>query len=104
MADNQKHQEEEIVKPLHIIISSTKGVIYEGDADFLLAPGKQGVLGIYPKHTKVVSLLKQGNLVIRNEDEEDKEFAIESGLLQVNRDSVEIVVSLPKEEVEEVTA
>jgi F-type H+-transporting ATPase subunit epsilon len=85
-------EKEQIIKKLKIIVNSSSGVLYEGEADFLVAPGKQGVLGIGPSHTKMVSLLKKGELIITKREKEQT-IPLSEGILQVNRETVDILIA-----------
>lgn len=89
----KQQQDENVVKRLNIRVGSGKGVVHECEADFMTAPGKTGIVGIYPDHTKVVSLLREGEIVIKdNQVEGDKVIKVKEGLLQVNRDKVEVFI------------
>lgn len=77
---------------LQVSVTSAKDVLYQDRADFVVAPGKNGILGIGPNHTKVVALLKKGTIVITNGTKE-KKIDITEGMLQVNRDSLDILIS-----------
>ncbi len=77
----------------NVSVNSPKGNIYDGKAIFLQVPGKTGALGIAPKHTKMVTLLRAGDIVIRREGEADNTIKISDGILQVNRENVEVLVT-----------
>ena len=87
-----QEKKEKIVRKLCININSPKGIVYEGEADFIVAPGKEGVLGIGPDHTKIISLLQKGDVIIRN-DGDEKTVSVQDGLLQVNKESVDILMT-----------
>ncbi len=82
----------EIEQKLTIHINSPKGTVFEGEGDFLIAPGKEGILGIYPDHTKIVALLKKGDIIVKNRGEE-KTIPVEEGIIQVNTKDIEILIT-----------
>ena len=90
MADDK--QKEQGPSKLAVIITSAKEVLYEGEADFLVVPGKEGVLGIGPDHTKMISLLRKGDIIIKNGSKE-KRIDVSEGMIQVNRSGVDILIS-----------
>jgi F-type H+-transporting ATPase subunit epsilon len=80
------------VKKISVVITSAQEVVYSGDADFLIVPGREGVLGIGPHHTKLISLLKKGHIIIKNGSKERK-IEVTEGMLQINRSGVDILIS-----------
>ena len=89
----EHHSEEEIVEKLTVKIVSIEGALFDGDASFLVAPGKEGILGIAPQHTKLVSLLRAGEITVKKHDDTEEKFPLITGVLQVNRDSVEVLIT-----------
>jgi len=87
-----QEKKEKIIRKISVNVSSPKGVVYEGEADFIVAPGKEGVLGIGPDHTKIISLLRKGDLIIKNGGDE-KTLSVQEGMLQVNQESVDILMT-----------
>lgn len=67
-------------------------VVFEGEAPYVLAPGRHGNLGIMPGHTPMFAELTKGDLYIAGEKEEL--LAIESGILKVHSDEVTILIGL----------
>jgi len=92
MSPKEKKEKKELVK-LNLKITAPKGLVFEGVADFIVAPGREGVLGIGSGHTKTVALLKQGDIIVKNKNQSDQTFSLEEGLIQINRKSVEVLVT-----------
>jgi len=69
---------------IHIDVVSAEESIFSGDAEFVVAPAKMGEIGIYPRHTPMITPIKAGALRIKvpNEGEEQLIF-ISGGLLEV---------------------
>lgn len=69
---------------IHIDVVSAEESIFSGEAEFVAAPAKMGEIGIYPRHTPMITPIKAGALRIKvpNETEEQLIF-ISGGLLEV---------------------
>jgi F-type H+-transporting ATPase subunit epsilon len=69
---------------IHIDVVSAEESIFSGEAEFVAAPAKMGEIGIYPRHTPMITPIKAGALRIKvpNEAEEQLIF-ISGGLLEV---------------------
>ena len=89
MSAQEKNDEE--VKLSVNIISPKESVLKV--ADFLIVPGKEGIFGIAPNHTKLVSLLRKGDIVLKEINNPDQTFSINDGIIQINRNDVEILIS-----------
>ena len=50
---------------IHVDVVSAEESIYSGDAEFVVLPGIMGELGIYPKHTPLVTQIKPGVVRIK---------------------------------------
>ena len=46
-------------------IVTTEEVLYSGDVDVVIAPGREGQLGILPRHAPLLTGIKEGNVVAR---------------------------------------
>lgn len=77
--------------PLKVKIIDPDNIIYEGEADFIVAPSKRGDLGIFPGHTGMFAELLKGDIIL-SKDKKDEKFALESGILKVLRDEVLILM------------
>jgi F-type H+-transporting ATPase subunit epsilon len=45
---------------IHIDVVSAEEQIYSGEAEFVVLPGESGELGIYPRHTPLITRIKPG--------------------------------------------
>ena len=45
---------------LHIDVVSAEESIFSGEAEFVVLPGEAGELGIYPRHTPLITRIKPG--------------------------------------------
>ena len=74
--------------------------VYSGDVDIVLAPGIEGMLGIMPQHTPLMTMLQPGELIARKGAEEYS-LVVSGGFLEVRPDRV-IVLADSAERAEEI--
>ncbi len=75
---------------LNIEIVSAERIVYTGEADMVVAPGSEGVLGILPRHAPLLTSLNPGILRIK-QGAEEMAMAVSGGFLQVNNNRVEVL-------------
>ncbi len=75
---------------LHVGILTVEGVRFNGEADFVVAPGSQGELGILPRHIPLLTPLAAGAVTVRN-DNDEQFFFVSGGFLEVRPDQVTIL-------------
>jgi F-type H+-transporting ATPase subunit epsilon len=49
-----------IANTIHVDVVSAEASIYSGEAEFVVLPGEAGELGIYPRHTPLITRIKPG--------------------------------------------
>jgi F-type H+-transporting ATPase subunit epsilon len=49
---------------IHVDVVSAEEAIYSGEAEFVVLPGEVGELGIYPRHTPLITRIKPGPVKI----------------------------------------
>ena len=72
------------------VVSQEKLLFRELEADMVLVPGIEGVMGILPHHTPLVSLMKNGELIVRKGEAEEI-FVIYGGVVEVRPDKVVVL-------------
>lgn len=65
-------------------------VLYEGDATYLGLPGSDGSLGILNNHAALVTTLREGEVVVKN-DNDEQVFAVKGGTVEVLNNHVTIL-------------
>ena len=50
---------------IHVDVVSTEAEIFSGEAEFVVLPGEVGELGVYPRHTPLITRIKPGTVRIR---------------------------------------
>jgi F-type H+-transporting ATPase subunit epsilon len=69
---------------LHVDVVSAEEQIYSGEAEFVVLPGEAGELGIYPRHTPLITRIKPGAVRIKVPGQAEEEFVfVAGGILEV---------------------
>lgn len=76
--------------PIRCEIVSQDRLVFEGEADIVVAPGAEGELGILPNHAPLLTTLKPGMLRVRRHNREEV-FAISGGFMEVQPDLVTVL-------------
>lgn len=64
---------------------SPEHLLFNGDVGMIIVPGKDGDIGILPGHSKVLSSLRPGRIMIYNEDKSlSKSFFVSGGFVEIN--------------------
>ena len=50
---------------IHVDVVSAEESIFSGEAEFVVLPGEVGELGIYPRHTPLITRIKPGTVRIK---------------------------------------
>jgi F-type H+-transporting ATPase subunit epsilon len=79
-----------MAKTIHVDIVSAEGEIYAGEAEMVFVPASEGELGITPRHAPLLSLLKAGEVRIRNGDTEQSIY-VGGGALEIQPNKVTIL-------------
>jgi F-type H+-transporting ATPase subunit epsilon len=77
---------------IHVDVVSAEESIFAGEADFVVLPGEAGELGIYPKHTPLITRIRPGVVRIKQtgKTEEDQVF-VAGGILEVQPNTVTVL-------------
>lgn len=77
---------------IHVDVVSAEELIFSGEAEFVALPGEAGELGIYPKHTPLMTRIRPGAVRIKVAGQADDEFVfVAGGLLEVQPNSVTVL-------------
>ena len=76
---------------IRVDVVSAEELIYSGEATFVALPGEVGELGIYPRHTPLISRIKAGSVRIQKPDGEEEFVFVAGGILEVQPDSVTVL-------------
>ena len=77
---------------IHVDVVSVESQIYSGEAEFIVLPGIEGELGIYPRHAPLFTQIKPGALRIKVPDRAEEELLfVQGGYLEVQPHSVTVL-------------
>ncbi len=69
---------------VHVDVVSAEASIFSGLAEMVVAPGEMGELGIYPRHTALLTRIKPGSVRIKRPDQEQEELIyVSGGMLEI---------------------
>jgi F-type H+-transporting ATPase subunit epsilon len=68
---------------LHVDVVSAEESIFSGEAEFVVLPGEAGELGIYPRHTPLITRIKPGAVRIQKPGGEEEFIFVAGGILEV---------------------
>ena len=75
----------------HLDIVSAEESIYSGPVEFLVAPAQMGEVGIYPRHTPMLTRIKSGMVRIKAQLKDEELIYVSGGMLEVQPDIVTIL-------------
>ena len=78
--------------PLHLKIITPKKIVFEKEVNSVTVPTADGEITILPHHTNLFSLLKEGVIKIKDNQDEDY-FSIGAGYIETDGKEVTILVS-----------
>jgi len=77
---------------IHVDVVSSEESIYSGDAEFVVLPGEMGELGIYPKHTPLLTQIKPGIVRIKVPGQAEEQIVfVQGGFLEVQPNVVTVL-------------
>lgn len=69
---------------VHVDVVSAEELIFSGQTDFAVFPGEAGELGIYPRHTPLLTRIKPGTVRLKIPDRDEYELVyVSGGMLEV---------------------
>lgn len=76
---------------LTVSVISPEKILFEGEANSVIAPGHDGQLGILSNHAPLMTVLGKGVLRLEGVAGGDQRFQVEGGFLQVVDNTVRVV-------------
>lgn len=77
---------------IHVDVVSAEQSIFSGDAEFVALPGEAGELGIYPRHTPLITRIRPGVVRIKLPGQaEDEQVFVAGGILEVQPNVVTVL-------------
>ena len=76
---------------IHVDVVSAEESIFSGEASFVALPGEAGELGIYPRHTPLITRVKPGSVRIEKADGGEEFVFVAGGILEVQPNRVTVL-------------
>ncbi len=76
---------------IHVDVVSAEEAIFSGEARFVALPGEAGELGIYPRHTPLITRIRPGAVRIEKADGTEEFVFVAGGLLEVQPNCVTVL-------------
>ena len=76
---------------IHVDVVSAEESIFSGEARFVALPGEAGELGIYPRHTPLITRIKAGSVRIELADGGEEFIFVAGGILEVQPNCVTVL-------------
>ena len=77
---------------IHVDVVSAEESIFSGEAEFVVLPGEAGELGIYPRHTPLITRIKPGSVRIKVAGQEAEELIfVNGGVLEVQPNMITVL-------------
>jgi F-type H+-transporting ATPase subunit epsilon len=76
---------------IHVDVVSAESQIFSGEATFVALPGEAGELGIYPKHTPLITRIRPGAVRIEKLDGSEEFVFVAGGILEVQPNGVTVL-------------
>ena len=76
---------------IHVDVVSAEESIFSGEAKFVALPGEAGELGIYPRHTPLITRIRPGAVRIETADGGEEFVFVAGGILEVQPTTVTVL-------------
>lgn len=76
---------------IQVDVVSAEELIFSGEAKFVALPGEEGELGIYPRHTPLITRIRPGTVRIEKADGTEEFVFVAGGLLEVQPNLVTVL-------------
>ena len=76
---------------MHVDIVSAETELFSGVAEVVVAPAVMGEVGIYPRHTPLLTPLKPGEIHITKQGGEEEYIYVSGGMMEVQPSTVTIL-------------
>jgi F-type H+-transporting ATPase subunit epsilon len=76
---------------IHVDVVSAEESIFSGEAKFVALPGEAGELGIYPRHTPLITRIRPGAVRIETANGGEEFVFVAGGILEVQPNTVTVL-------------
>ncbi len=78
---------------LRLEITTPEEKTYSEDVDFVVLPGSEGELGVYPNHVPLLTTLQPGELRV-TKDGKETVMAVGEGFVEITGDTVSVLTDM----------
>ena len=77
---------------IHVDVVSAEELIFSGETEFAVFPGEDGELGIFPRHTPLLTRVKPGTVRLKIPDRDELEMLyVSGGILEVQPELITLL-------------
>src|SRR4030095_10933 len=77
---------------IQVDVVSAQAAVVSGEAEFVVLPGEAGELGIYPRHTPLITRIKPGSVHLKVPKHQDEQLIfVAGGILEVQPNVVTVL-------------
>ena len=77
---------------IHVDVVSAEEQIFSGEAEFVVLPGEAGELGIFPRHTPLITRIRPGSVRIKIPGQQEEQLIfVAGGVLEVQPNVVTVL-------------
>lgn len=76
---------------IHVDVVSAEESIFSGEARFVTLPGEAGELGVFPRHTPLITRIRPGAVRIEMADGSEEFVFVAGGILEIQPDCVTVL-------------
>lgn len=80
-------------KQFYVKITNPEGLVYGGNVNSISSTNDDGPFDILSLHTNFITIIKQ-NLTLRLENGEEKEYKLDTGILRVMKNVVDVYLGI----------
>lgn len=75
----------------HLSILTPERSVFEGEVEYLQAPGSEGYLGVLAHHAALVTALGEGTLTVRDADGKETRWPLSGGFFEVSNNRATVL-------------
>jgi F-type H+-transporting ATPase subunit epsilon len=77
--------------PLHVeVVTQQRKLLDVPEADIVVVPGRDGVMGVLPNHAPLLTTMQYGELIVRQGNAEES-FIVYGGVVEIRPDKVTVL-------------
>jgi F-type H+-transporting ATPase subunit epsilon len=81
-----------VAATIHVDVVSAEESIFSGDAEFVVLPGEAGELGVYPRHTPLITRIKPGAVrIVPAGGGEEQLIFVNGGIIEIQPNMITVL-------------